>query len=142
MCHDPYAARTARGFAAKTLHGWGMADLLDDAEPVVGELVINALQHGLAAPVPALFTVRDPVRVILALTDDLLICVVTDPVGAVPVPREPGADAEGGRGLQLVAGISDRWGWTPLGPGGKAVWAGFRLPDGPPGPPRHLEVCR
>ncbi|WP_214411818.1 ATP-binding protein [Sphaerisporangium fuscum] len=135
--NDPYAARTARSFTTATLHGWGLGDLLDDAELVIGELVINALRHGLSSRAAVLSS--HPVRIILALTDQSLICVVTDPSDERPTPREPDFGAEGGRGLQVVAGISHRWGWAPLRSPGKAVWAGFTL--GGSLPVRHLEIC-
>ncbi|MFC4585385.1 ATP-binding protein [Sphaerisporangium corydalis] len=137
--HDPYAARTARSFTKSTLSGWGLAELLDDAELVIGELVINALRHGLSSRA-AVFSGR-PVKIILALTDQSLMCVVTDPSDECPTPRDPDFGSEGGRGLQVVAGISHRWGWAPLGAPGKAVWAGFALPDNHPRPARHLEIC-
>jgi hypothetical protein len=36
--------------------------------------------------------------------------------------REPPADSESGRGLQIVESLSVHWGWHPE-PGGKAVFA-------------------
>ncbi|MCW2879538.1 MAG: putative signal transduction histidine kinase [Sphaerisporangium sp.] len=137
--HDPYAARTARRFTTTTLVSWGLAELLDDAELVIGELVINALRHGMSSRA-AVFS-GHPVRIILALTGESLICVVTDPSDECPTPRDPDFGAEGGRGLQVVAGVSHRWGWAPLGSPGKAVWAGFTLPGSTPSPVRHLEIC-
>ncbi|WP_248963457.1 ATP-binding protein [Sphaerisporangium perillae] len=140
--HDPYPARTARRFTITTLNGWGLTSLIDDAELVIGELVINALRHGLSSRT-AVHSAH-PVRIILAHTGESLVCVVTDPSEESPVPRDPDYGSEGGRGLQVVSGISHRWGWAPLGSPapsgspGKAVWAGFTLPR----PPRHLEVCR
>jgi anti-sigma regulatory factor (Ser/Thr protein kinase) len=137
---DPYAARTARTFTTTTVRGWGLPDLLDDAELVIGELVINALRHGLRGR--AAVVTGHPVRVILALTDASLVCVVIDDGEEVPTPREPDFGAEGGRGLQVVAAISDRWGWSPLRSPGKAVWAAFGLGDRPPSTGRYLEVCQ
>ncbi|GAA3800400.1 hypothetical protein GCM10022226_19990 [Sphaerisporangium flaviroseum] len=137
--HDRYAARTARGFTTTTLRSWGLDELVDDAELVIGELVINALRHGLGNR--ATVFSGHPVRIILALTDESLICVVTDPSDECPTPRDPDFGSEGGRGLQVVAGISHRWGWAPLGSPGKAVWAGFTLPGSSPHPVRHLEIC-
>ncbi|MDH2424015.1 ATP-binding protein [Sphaerisporangium sp. TRM90804] len=125
LSHDPFAARTARGFTRTTLRAWGLGALLDDAELVIGELVINALRHGVSE-------LDEPpgehVTIILGLTRDALIIVVTDPSEDRPSPRDPDHGAEGGRGLQVVAGVSHRWGWAPLRSPGKAVWAGFRLP--------------
>ncbi|MGW4640338.1 ATP-binding protein [Sphaerisporangium sp. NPDC004334] len=136
---DPQAARTARRFTRATVREWGLDGLADDAELVIGELVINALRHGLSSRAAA--PAAHPVRVVLAHTGESLICVVTDPSDRSPTPRPPDADSEGGRGLQVVAGVSHRWGWAPGHPG-KAVWAGFTLPRGTARPARHLEICR
>jgi len=38
-------------------------------------------------------------------------------------PREPDADDECGRGLTVVAALSDRWGWERTGHHRKVVWA-------------------
>ena len=39
-------------------------------------------------------------------------------------PREPGLEAEGGRGLLLVEALCKEWGsFTPVGWRGKVVWA-------------------
>jgi hypothetical protein len=42
-------------------------------------------------------------------------------------PREADADAECGRGLTVVAALSDNWGWERTGHRSKVVWAGFAL---------------
>jgi hypothetical protein len=49
--------------------------------------------------------------------------MVTDPGARIPVRNEAAADAESGRGLQVVESCSVRWGWQPLASGGKVVWA-------------------
>ncbi|GDY63820.1 hypothetical protein SAV14893_032130 [Streptomyces avermitilis] len=36
-------------------------------------------------------------------------------------PRHAEGDETGGRGLELVDGLADRWGWTPEG-AGKRIW--------------------
>ena len=47
---------------------------------------------------------------------------VVDGSGQVPMPRHAVPDQdESGRGMLLVAGLSDRWGVDP-GFGGKCVW--------------------
>jgi hypothetical protein len=48
---------------------------------------------------------------------------VGDPDRQPPVPQDPRPDGETGRGLLLVATLSDRWGYSPDGPHGKIVWA-------------------
>ena len=103
---------------------------------MVSELVTNAVRHGTRSPVharPAL-----DIRVILCQTERSVLCAVTDPNDQGPRLREPDYEAEGGRGLQVVQGVSEMWGWAPLETRGKAVWAAFSLP---PRIARHLEAC-
>ncbi|MEZ0073786.1 anti-sigma regulatory factor (Ser/Thr protein kinase) [Planotetraspora sp. GP83] len=129
---DILAARTARRFTAGVLRTWTMSELIDDAALAVCELVTNAVRHGLRYPV-----IRPhPVRLLMFRSRRSLLCVVTDPSSDPPVLREPDYVAENGRGLQVVAGVSRMWGWTPLRPLGKAVWAGFTVAKA------RVEACR
>lgn len=118
---ESLAARTARHFTTGVLRTWSMDDVSDDAALAVCELVTNALRHGLRHQ--AIHPV--PVRLLMFRSTRALLCMVTDPSSAAPVLREPDYVSETGRGLQVVAGVSRMWGWTPLRPVGKAVWAGF-----------------
>lgn len=132
---DHGAVSVARRFAAATLRDWDMHDLRGDVELVVSELVTNALSYGLAAcadDVPADSHHRpDPpesIRLTLARRGANVICMVEDASGEAPILREPDGEAEAGRGLQLVAAFSRRWGWSPRTGGGKVVWALFHRP--------------
>lgn len=124
----------ARRFSATTLREWGMPDLRDDVELVVSELVTNALSHGLAARCEAApddshrSEPASPIRLTLARRGANVICMVEDASGEAPIERSPGGEAEAGRGLQLVASFSRRWGWSRLADGGKVVWALFHCP--------------
>ncbi|MEU8377878.1 ATP-binding protein [Streptosporangium sp. NPDC048865] len=134
--HDPCAARTAREFITRSLRAWELDPLIDDTRVVVSELVTNALRHGTrdalhARPFP-------DVKVILCHTERSVLCAVTDPSDQGPCLREPDYEAENGRGLQMVDGVSETWGWAPLESRGKAVWAAFALPSAGG---RHLEAC-
>jgi anti-sigma regulatory factor (Ser/Thr protein kinase) len=56
-----------------------------------------------------------------------LVIEVWDTSPAAPTPTAPRSDAEewqaeGGRGLHLIATLAHRWGWRPA-PRGKVVWA-------------------
>jgi anti-sigma regulatory factor (Ser/Thr protein kinase) len=119
----PTAPKTARDFTRATLAGWRLDDLFDDAEMTVSELVTNALRHGLRG----LRQPRrpHPVQLVLVHNEHRLLSVVTDPSGQVPVPSRPEESTETGRGLCIVEAVTSRWGWAPLGTGGKAVWAAF-----------------
>src|SRR5579862_9438933 len=46
----PEEARTARQFVRELLTCWGLRYLIDDAELIVAELVVNAVRHGLRTP--------------------------------------------------------------------------------------------
>ncbi|MDP9843841.1 ATP-binding protein [Streptosporangium lutulentum] len=134
--HAPYAARTAREFTSTALRTWGLEQLVDDTGVVVSELVTNAVRHGTRGalhPRPA-----PDIRVILCRTERSVLCAVTDPSDQGPRLREPDHEAEGGRGLQVVQGVSEMWGWAPLETRGKAVWAAFALPHRTA---RRLEAC-
>lgn len=122
----------ARRFSATLLCEWGMPELRDDVELVVSELVTNALSHGLAARYDAApddsnhAGTTDPIRLTLARRGANVICMVEDASGEAPIEKDPERDAEAGRGLQLVASFSRRWGWSKLTGGGKVVWALFQ----------------
>lgn len=123
---DPESVTAARHFAVATLRAWGLAALCDDVGLVASELVTNALRHSL----PACPDMRADatIRLRLLRAAPYLLCGVVDSGTAVPRRREPDYIAESGRGLHIVDSFSARWGWTRLEPGGKIVWAVFRLP--------------
>ncbi|GAA4591688.1 hypothetical protein GCM10023194_51590 [Planotetraspora phitsanulokensis] len=118
---DITAARAARRFTTGMLRTWAMPDIVDDASLAVSELVANAVGHGLRRPTSE----PHPVRLYLFRSRHSVVCMVTDPSNDPPILRAPDYVAESGRGLQLIASVSHRWGWTPLRPLGKAVWARF-----------------
>jgi two-component sensor histidine kinase len=105
----------------------------EDALLVVDELVTNAVRHAGAAaeafePGRGQPKVRTCALVLWVVGGDLLVAV-QDRSEQPPVLREVSLDAEDGRGLQLVAGLSDgRWGCALLpGRTGKVIWARLRL---------------
>jgi hypothetical protein len=46
LAASPESARAARHFTREVLLSWGFSHLLDEAETIIGELVVNAVQHG------------------------------------------------------------------------------------------------
>lgn len=111
---------SARNFALGALSGWDMTGLADGMGLVVSELVTNALRHGLAlCGGPR----REVIRLALIRRGRLVTCVVFDPGPGTPVLRDPSPFEPGGLGLHIVESLSVRWGWCPVAPRGKAVWA-------------------
>jgi two-component sensor histidine kinase len=88
---------------------------LEVALLLASELVTNAVLHG-----------GPPRRMVFRTDGTAFRLEVSDGGSGRPVvlPRQPGL--EHGRGMQLVAGLTDRWGVSTHGPGaagGKTVWA-------------------
>ncbi|MEU1277951.1 SpoIIE family protein phosphatase [Streptomyces sp. NPDC005805] len=114
-----------RGACLRQLQAWGLDEVAFTTELVLSELITNAVRYG-----------SDPVRVRL-LYERNLICEVSDGSSTSPHLRRAAATDEGGRGLFLVAQLSDRWG-TRYTPTGKVIWAeqglsGQEAGDGAPG---------
>ena len=112
---DPRAAGQAREYVRGQLAVWGLDDLVMSTELLVSELVGNVVRHA-----------RGPVRLRL-LHSRSLICEVYDGSLTTPRIRRAGSTDEGGRGLQLVAALSRRWG-TRFLTQGKCIWAELDLP--------------
>jgi hypothetical protein len=121
------SVRRARDFTLATLRRWGLAALADDISIVVSELLTNALRYGRQDPEcdPARGIGGWPIRLGLLCPGRSVLCAVADPGSDVPVMQEPDYLAETGRGLHVVASLSDSWGWTVPGADGKVVWAMF-----------------
>ncbi|MET8680077.1 ATP-binding protein [Streptomyces sp. NPDC004647] len=118
---DPAEVGRARRWARSRLAGAGIGTdepLAETLILLISELVTNAVVHtgcpavlrmwlpGIGAPRAAAGTVR---------------VEVADSSGRAPRPRHAQGDDTGGRGLELVDGLADRWGWDAEG-AGKSIW--------------------
>ncbi|MFI1044285.1 SpoIIE family protein phosphatase/ATP-binding protein [Streptomyces griseoruber] len=112
---DPAAVGEVRSAVVRQLAVWELEELSFTTELILSELVTNAIRYGIA-----------PVRVRL-LRDRTLICEVSDASSTSPHLRYAAMTDEGGRGLFLVAQLTDRWG-TRYTPTGKVIWAEQPLP--------------
>ncbi|MDF6060881.1 SpoIIE family protein phosphatase [Streptomyces sp. JH010] len=107
---DPAVVADARRRVAAQLAVWGLDDAVFTTELVVSELVTNAIRYG-----------GDPIWLRL-IRDTALICEVFDGSSTAPHLRRARMLDEGGRGLLLVASLTERWGTRYTGTG-KAIWA-------------------
>ncbi|MGW0817603.1 ATP-binding protein [Streptomyces viridiviolaceus] len=116
---EPDAVRAARSLVRGRLRGWGLDSVGDLAALLVSELVTNALRHA-TGPIG--------VRLVRSYRDGVLLVEVSDPLPDPPRERVAGPDDEGGRGLQLVASATRRWGTRPAETG-KTVWFELAVPE-------------
>jgi serine phosphatase RsbU (regulator of sigma subunit)/PAS domain-containing protein len=113
---DPRAAGAARQLVRDQLAAWRLDELTTTTELVVSELVANVVRHA-----------RGPYRLRL-LRSQSLVCEVFDGSLTTPRPRRAVWTDEGGRGLQLIAALCDRWGTRNV-TSGKVIWTEQALPD-------------
>ncbi|WP_369249181.1 ATP-binding protein [Streptomyces sp. R41] len=104
------SVRRARKVVTAQLGDWALEALADTTELLVSELVTNALRH-----------TRGPLRLNLQLRDSRLRCEVEDTETTGPVRHIIDADAEGGRGTELLDLLADAWGNTRTATG-KTIW--------------------
>jgi anti-sigma regulatory factor (Ser/Thr protein kinase) len=107
----PAAAAAARGHVRAAINAWDVPVDESVAVLLASELVTNAIRHEEGETVTLVIT--SPCR--------QLRVDVHDTSRSVPIPVDGPADAETGRGLMLVASLSQEWGFyrTPMG---KAVY--------------------
>jgi anti-sigma regulatory factor (Ser/Thr protein kinase) len=110
----PASARAARRLVRQALTEVDDESALFAAELAVSELVTNAVLHA-----------ATPVDLTIEITVDAITVSVRDLSPRLPAQRQPGETSTTGRGLALVAAVSDDFGVEPHRPTGKTVW--FRL---------------
>lgn len=106
---DPAQVARARTLATEMLDAWQLEEASFVTELVVSELVTNAIRYG-----------SPPIRLRL-IRDEALICEVSDGSSTAPHLRRARVFDEGGRGLMLVAQLTQRWG-TRYDTAGKTIW--------------------
>jgi anti-sigma regulatory factor (Ser/Thr protein kinase) len=114
-----------RRLGRASLRYWGCTETVtDQAAVLISELVTNALQHG-----------RGPhIDFAISHSEATVRIEVSDESSELPaICREPATEAERGRGLLLVAELSDAWGTSP---DGKQTWCELKVCDDADGPPQ------
>ncbi|MGW2327669.1 SpoIIE family protein phosphatase [Streptomyces sp. NPDC001700] len=112
---EPVAASLARDHVREQLEAWYLGELVMTTELLASELVGNVVRHA-----------RGPVQLRL-IRGRSLICEVSDGSATTPRIRRAAEMDEGGRGLQLVATLSQRWG-TRYTADGKCIWTEQHIP--------------
>jgi anti-sigma regulatory factor (Ser/Thr protein kinase) len=107
---DTAGPRLARAEVGRALATWGDRGSREVVVLLVSELVTNAVVHA-----------RTPVTVRLEVVGRCATVEVDDASPAAPAIRVPRDNVPGGRGLQLLETLADRWGVRPREVG-KTVW--------------------
>ncbi|GAA1968544.1 SpoIIE family protein phosphatase [Kitasatospora viridis] len=115
---DPAAVSRVRSECVDRLTEWGLEPLAFTTELLLSELITNAIRYG-----------TQPITVRL-LRDHTLVCEVADGSSTAPHLRYAATTDEGGRGLFLVAQLTQRWG-TRYTDRGKIIWAEQSLTAAP-----------
>jgi anti-sigma regulatory factor (Ser/Thr protein kinase) len=128
----PAAASVARLFVRCLCEEWGVGMLADVAELLSSELVTNAVVHAQSA-----------IELEAARSEhDLRVDVRDIGPGTVDATvSPPPSEAEGGRGLAIVASLADEWGVETTG-GGKSVWFSLVAPDEDSSNAKDVPVAR
>lgn len=113
----PEAAGAARRHVREQLAQWHLDDLAMTTELLASELVGNVVRHA-----------RGPIGLRL-LRSGTLVCEVSDASLTMPRIRRASDTDEGGRGLQLINALCERWG-SRYTTEGKAIWTEQPLPEG------------
>lgn len=111
----------ARALVSNVLAAWGMGDdVANCGQIIVTELLANAIEHT-ETPVSKVIIERPSYGAVRI--------GVSDQSHGVPHLKTAALNAESGRGLSLVAGMSSRWGYDTH-PWGKVTWAVIEAPAG------------
>ena len=113
----PESVAIARRFLRARCVEWGCADIIEDAQLVLSELVTNALVHA-----------GGSCEVIARLSPGALHLDVLDGGSGTPDPQLPSGLEDHGRGLMLVGGLCVAWGIDAAPGGKKLVWAELARP--------------
>jgi anti-sigma regulatory factor (Ser/Thr protein kinase) len=118
----PGAIACARLHARNVLMEWGLHDLCDDTEVIVSELMTNALNASVVLPeVP-------PIALGLLANGQSLVIQAWDKSPLTVEQYAADSESEHGRGLVVVAALSNQWGVERTGYNRKVVWCELDLP--------------
>jgi anti-sigma regulatory factor (Ser/Thr protein kinase) len=115
---DPASVRRARRVVEQACREWEMPGIATEAPLVAAELTTNMVRHA-----------RSDGCLRIELRGRMLTISVLDADLCPPRVRPPHERRDGGRGMVLIAELSQAWGWAPRAQGGKVVWATLAVPS-------------
>ena len=119
LAAEPVSVGMVRGQVKATIQAWEIPVDESIAVLLTSELVTNAIRHEKG----------DTITVVITCAYGQLHVDVHDTSCTLPVPMDGPPDAETGRGLVLVAGLSSSWGYYRTQKG-KAVYFTLAFQDG------------
>ncbi|MFD4347403.1 ATP-binding protein [Streptomyces coelicoflavus] len=123
---EPSTAGVGRTLVREALGVWHLDNLVDVTALIMSELIANAVTHTSGRSIRLIVGRPSATRVRVGVVDRA--------PSRLPVLGLAGGDDESGRGLPLIDGIADRWGYDLRGPQqrpwGKEVWAELLMRDG------------
>jgi anti-sigma regulatory factor (Ser/Thr protein kinase) len=120
----------ARSLTRSILGHWEIpADAISTAELLVSELVTNAVKFATPMPEPVLVPRAEILTLTLTKLPRRIVIEVADPDSNLPLLDDTDADAESGRGLQLVQAFSKEWSYLLPPSGGKIVYCIISIND-------------
>lgn len=136
LADTPNSVNWARRHTVDVLTRWHMpSDVIQTMRLLVSELATNAVRHsekkeGVPLEYSQLSTVQT-FELALEIVGAAVRVSVWDRDPTPPVLKQVGGDATGGRGVFIVAMMSDNWGHYPARAlPGKVVWAEVSLAPG------------
>ena len=111
----PAAVSSVRRFVRDALTAWDLHGLVGDVALVTSELATNAITHG-----------SSPFRTSLVRADGVVRVAVEDGSSAWPERHHARLGDQDGRGMAIVATLSQRSGCEST-PGGKVAWAELNI---------------
>lgn len=120
LAHSYASVQTARRFVRHALHMWNADDEVDDAVIVVSELVTNAIAH---AHTGCELRISRDGGDHAGSPGAILRVEVNDRGAQIPDVQTLTETREHGRGLHIVAALTNAWGVDTEPDGSKTVWA-------------------
>ncbi len=107
---EPQSVGAARRFAVAALDDTD-SEVLEAVKLMVSELATNSIRHA-----------ETGFQLTVCHKEGAIRVEVTDHAGGTPTMRSPGPEDPSGRGLRIVAMLSEAWGVERAAAPGKTVW--------------------